>query len=388
MPVINSIADYHNEMVRWRQDIHAHPELAFEETRTADVVANLLQEFGIEIHRGLATTGVVGTLRNGNGPVIGLRADMDALPLDEKNTFEHRSCHSGKMHACGHDGHTTMLLGAARYLAQSKNFSGTVNFIFQPAEESIGGARVMVEEGLFDKFPCASVYGMHNMPEMAVGSFAIRSGPMLAACDTFELRVQGHGGHAAMPHQGVDTIVVAAQIVTALQTIPSRNIAPVDSAVVSVTQIHGGDADNIIPDDVVLRGTCRSFSAEVRDGFESQIRRIAEGIAAAHGARIELDFERGYPATINHVRESEIAGKIAAEIAGSEHVNLNPKPVMGGEDFSYMLEAKPGSYIFIGNGMGSGGCMLHNPHYDFNDEILATGASYWARLVEHELPAE
>ncbi len=388
MPIINRIADYHDEMSRWRRDIHAHPELAFKETRTAQIVADLLQEFGIEVHRGLAKTGVVGTLCNGQGPVIALRADMDALALDEKNDFQHSSRHPGKMHACGHDGHTSMLLGAARYLAETKHFKGTVHFIFQPAEENIGGAQVMIEEGLFEKFPCDSVYGMHNAPGMEAGSFAMRSGPVMAACDTFELRIRGRGSHAAMPHQGVDSIVVAAQIVSALQTISSRNTAPVEAAVVSVTRIHGGDADNVIPDDVVMGGTTRAFLPEVRDNFEPAIRRIAAGIASAHGASFELDYKRGYPATINHSRETAIAAAIATEIAGSEGVNLKPSPTMGGEDFSYMLEAKPGCFVFIGNGSGDGGRTLHNPHYDFNDDILATGASYWARLVESELPVE
>ena len=386
MPVINRIADFHEDMCRWRRDFHAHPELAFEETRTAGVVCGLLREFGMDVHQGLATTGVVGTLRTGDGPVIGLRADLDALPLEEKNKFQHRSCHAGKMHACGHDGHTSMLLGAARYLAETRRFKGTVHFIFQPAEEEIGGARVMIEEGLFEKFPCESVYGMHNMPGYAAGSFALRSGPMMAACDTFELRIGGRGSHAAMPHQGIDSIVVAAQIVTALQTICSRNTAPVEAAVVSVTRIHGGAADNVIPDEVVLRGTTRAFTPRIRDSFEPNILRIAGGIAAAHGARVELDYQRGYPATVNHARETAIATAVAVEISGTERVDLDPPPTMGGEDFAYMLEAKPGCYIFIGNGPGEGGCLLHNPHYDFNDDILTTGASYWARLVERELP--
>ncbi len=382
MPIINRIAEFENDMTTWRRDLHAHPETAFEEERTAATVAARLEEFGVEVHQGLAGTGVVGTLRNGDGPAIGLRADMDALHIHEKNDFAHKSTIEGKMHACGHDGHTTMLLGAARYLAETRNFKGTVHFIFQPAEENEGGGRVMVEEGLFDKFPAASVYGMHNWPGMDVGTFAVRPGPMMAAYDIFEMTVTGRGAHAGMPHTGIDPVVVAAEIVTALQTIASRITHPLDSVVVSVTQVHGGDTWNVIPDDVILRGTARSFRGEVQDTIEPTIRRIAEGVCAAHGASMTLDYERRYPPTLNHPAETKIAAGVAAAIVGDDNVDRDPMPCMGAEDFSFMLQKRPGCYIWVGNGPGEGGCMLHNPHYEFNDEILSLGATYWARLVE------
>ncbi len=387
MPIINRIAAFHDEMTAWRRDLHAHPETAFQEHRTSDYVAKKLTEFGIEIDRGLAGTGVVGTLRRGNGPVIGVRADMDALHVHEANGFGHKSQNDGKMHACGHDGHTTMLLGAARYLAEAGRFSGTVHFIFQPAEETEGGGRKMIEDGLFKKFPVQAVYGMHNWPGTAVGRFAVKAGPMLAATDTFEIIVTGKGGHAAMPHTVIDPIVTAANIVTALQTIASRNTHPVDSAVVSVTQIHAGDAWNVIPEQVLLRGTARSFKPAVRDAVEARMKQIVEGIAAAHGASANFMYKRNYPPTINHERETEIAAKVAADVVGEANVDRNPMPTMGGEDFAFMLEQKPGCYIFIGNGPAEGGRVLHSPHYDFNDEILPIGASYWARLVETVLPA-
>ncbi len=385
MPIINRIADFHDDMTGWRRDLHRHPETAFEEQRTSDLVAEQLAAFGIDVHRGLATTGVVGTLKNGYGPAIGLRADMDALHIHELNAFDHRSVNDGKMHACGHDGHTAMLLGAARYLAETKRFNGTVHFIFQPAEENEGGARVMIEEGLFDQFPVKSVYGMHNQPGLDVGKMAIRSGPAMAAFDVFTLTVTGRGAHGAMPHLGVDPIVIAAEIVGALQTIASRTTDPLDSVVVSVTQFHSGDTWNVIPESAVLAGTARSFRAEVQATLEPTMRRIAEGIAAAHDATIELVYEERYPATFNHVGETEIAANVAATIVDPANVDLDPAPCMGSEDFAFMLQNKPGSYIFIGNGPGESGCMLHNPHYDFNDDILPIGASYWAGLVESEL---
>jgi amidohydrolase len=387
MAVINRIAAFHDEMTAWRRDLHAHPETAFQEHRTSEYVAKKLTEFGIEIDRGLAGTGVVGTIRRGNGPVIGVRADMDALHVHEANGFGHKSQNDGKMHACGHDGHTTMLLGAARYLAEAGRFSGTVHFIFQPAEETEGGGRKMIEDGLFKKFPVQAVYGMHNWPGTPVGRFAVRAGPMLAATDTFEITVTGKGGHAAMPHTGIDPIVAAAQIVTSLQTIASRNIHPVDSAVVSVTQIHAGDAWNVIPEQVLLRGTARSFKPAVRDAVEARMKQIVDGVAAAHGATANFMYKRNYPPTVNHERETEIAARVAADVVGEANVDRNPMPTMGGEDFAFMLEQKPGCYIFIGNGPSDGGRVLHSPHYDFNDEILPIGASYWARLVETVLPA-
>ncbi len=388
MAVIDSIAAVADELTAWRRDIHAHPETAFEEKRTSDVVAKKLQSFGIEVHRGLAGTGVVGRLRSGNGNrAIALRADMDALHIAEENDFAHKSKHEGKMHACGHDGHTTMLLGAARHLAETKDFDGTVYFIFQPAEENEGGARVMIEEGLFDQFPVEAVYGMHNMPHMPVGQFAVRPGPMMAAFDIFELTITGHGSHAAMPHQGRDPVFVAAQIVTALQGIVSRGTDPLDAAVLSVTQIHGGDTWNVIPNAVTLRGTTRAFRDAVQDRFEPEIRRIADGLCAAHGATFDLRYERRYPATVNTAAETELAAAAAAEVAGTGGVDRDPQPLMGSEDFAFMLRERPGCYLWIGNGARDGGCMLHNPRYDFNDDILPAGASYWVRLAERVLAA-
>jgi len=388
MAVINRIAGFAQEMAEWRHDIHAHPETAFEEHRTADVVATKLKSFGLEVHRGLAGTGVVGTLRRGNSKrAIGLRADMDALHIHEANTFDHASKNKGKMHACGHDGHTTMLLGAAKYLAEAGKFDGTVHFIFQPAEENEGGGRVMVEQGLFQKFPVESVYGMHNMPGLPVGKFATLTGPMMAAFDIFEISITGRGTHAAMPQAGIDPLVVASEIVLALQSIVSRTVDPQESGVVSVTQVHGGDTWNVIPNEAVIRGTARWFKPEVHALIKSGIERIAKGIASAHGASVKLRYEERYPPTVNTATETQQATKIAAEIVGADGVVTNPTPVMGSEDFAFMLQAKPGSYVWIGNGPRDGGCLLHNPSYDFNDEILPIGASYWARLVEKTLSA-
>jgi len=386
MPIINRIAGYHEEMTAWRRDIHAHPETAFEEHRTSELVARKLAEFGLAVTRGLAGTGVVGTLKAGSGGrAIGLRADMDALHVHEKNGFAHRSQHAGRMHACGHDGHTTMLLGAAKYLAETRNFDGTVHFIFQPAEESEGGGRVMVEQGLFDKFPVEAVYGMHNWPGMPVGQFGVMKGPMMASFDIFEIIVTGVGCHAAMPQRGIDPVVVAAEIVGALQTIASRTISPLDAAVVSVTQFHAGDTWNVIPEEAVLRGTTRTFKPELQDHVEARVRRIAEGIAATHGCTAALRYERRYPATVNSAAETDIAADALAEVVGAANVLRDLAPTMGSEDFAFMLQAKPGCYVWIGNGPGEGGCSLHNPGYDFNDEILPIGASYWARLIERSL---
>ena len=389
MTVIKEIKQFHDEMTEWRRDIHQHPELKFEEFRTADLVAAKLEEFGIEIHRGLAKTGVVGTIRNGDGPSIGLRADMDALPLEEKNTFKHASSNTGKMHACGHDGHTAMLLGAAKHLAASKNFKGTVNFIFQPAEEGGGGGELMIKEGLFEKFPVDSVYGLHNWPGMPAGTFGVSSGPIMAAADMFDLTINGRGGHAALPDQCIDPIVVASQVVSALQTIPSRNTHPVDSVVISVTQIHAGDAYNVIPDSVRMHGTVRTFQQETRDKMPSSMLRVAEGVCAAYGATCELNYMSGYPATVNSVQEADISAKAVVDLLGEDKIIRNPTPSMGAEDFSYMLEARPGCYVWLGIGPGKGeaGCMLHSSSYDFNDDVLPTGASYWVKLVENELPA-
>ncbi|MDP6210933.1 MAG: M20 aminoacylase family protein [SAR324 cluster bacterium] len=389
MTVIKEIKLLHDEMTEWRRDIHQHPELKFEENRTSDLVAAKLEEFGIEIHRGLAKTGVVGTIRNGDGPSIGLRADMDALPLEEKNTFKHASSNPGKMHACGHDGHTAMLLGAAKHLAASKNFRGTVNLIFQPAEEGGGGGELMIKEGLFEMFPVDSVYGLHNWPGMPAGTFGVGSGPIMAAADMFDLTINGRGGHAAFPDQCIDPIVVASQVVSALQTITSRNTHPVDSVVISVTQIHAGDAYNVIPDSVRMHGTVRTFQTETRDKIPSSMLRVAEGVCAAYGTTCELNYMSGYPATINSVPETEISAKAVVDLLGEDKIILNPTPSMGAEDFSYMLEARPGCYVWLGIGPGKGeaGCMLHSSRYDFNDDVLPTGASYWVKLVENELPA-
>ena len=387
--MIKEIKRFHDEMTEWRRDIHQRPELKFEENCTADLVAAKLKEFGIEIHRGLAKTGVVGTINNGDGPSIGLRADMDALPLEENNTFKHASRNPGKMHACGHDGHTAMLLGAAKHLASSKNFKGTVNFIFQPAEEGGGGGELMIKEGLFEMFPVDSVYGLHNWPGMPAGIFGVGSGPIMASVDTFDLTINGRGGHAAMPDQCIDPIIIASQVVSALQTIPSRNTHPVDSLVISVTKIHAGDAYNVIPDSVQMHGTVRTFQPETRKEIPSSMLRVTEGVCAAYGGTCELNYMSGYPATINSVAETEISAKAVVDLFGEENIIRNPTPSMGGEDFSYMLEARPGCYVWlgIGPGKGEGGCMLHSSRYDFNDDILPIGASYWVKLVENELPA-
>jgi amidohydrolase len=387
MSVIERIQAFHSELTEIRRDIHAHPEIAFEEVRTSDLVAGRLESLGIEVHRGLGKTGVVGTLKSGKGNrAVGLRADMDALPISERNTFDYRSVNEGKMHACGHDGHTTMLLGAAKYLAETKNFDGTIYLIFQPAEENEGGAGAMIEDGLFEKFPMEQVYGMHNLPGLPVGSFAVRPGPIMAAYDQFEIVVTGVGTHGALPHKGNDPITIGAQIVGALQTIVSRSIDPFEKAVVSVTQFHAGDTWNVIPEVAVIRGTARSFRKEVQDIIENNLRAISKGIAAAHGAKADVTYSRLYPATVNTPDEAVLAGDVAASIVGESHVDRDAMPLMGSEDFSFMLQKKPGCYLFIGNGDGEGSCMIHNPGYDFNDAILPLGASYWARLAETMLP--
>jgi amidohydrolase len=389
MPIINRIANFHDEMSAWRRDLHAHPETAFEEFRTSDFVAGKLAELGFEVHRGLAGTGVVGTLNGAkpdNGRSIGLRADMDALNMDEMNTFSHRSQYKSKMHACGHDGHITMLLGAARYLAETRNFAGTIHLIFQPAEEGAGGGRRMVEEGLFEKFPVEAVYGMHNMPGIPVGSFGTRTGAILTAMDLFDIRVKGVGTHAATPELGVDPIVVASHIVLGLQTIVSRELNPLAGVVITITDIRAGTgALNTVPDHATLRGTARILSPAVRDTIEERVRRIVEGIAQAHRARIDIDYRQNYPPLITDPMHTKFAIGIAEEVAGTGKVDADYPPNMASEDFSFMLEKKPGAYLFIGNGPEEGGCILHNPLYDFNDEILPIGASYWARLVETKL---
>ena len=387
MPIINRIAEFHGELTKWRRHIHAHPETAFEEYETASFVAKKLQEFGIEIDQGLARTGVVGTLRgnHGNGPAIGLRADMDALDIQETSTHDYVSTNPGKMHACGHDGHTTMLLGAAKYLSETRNFSGTVHFIFQPAEEFAGGGREMVNDGLFTKFPCKTVWGMHNFPGQDIGTFAVCPGPAMAAADTIDITLKGQGTHAAFPHQGTDVMVAASHLVTALQTISSRSIDPMESVVLSITQIHAGETYNIIPEEITLKGTVRSFKTEIQDIAETSIKRITDGITKAFGMKYQVTYTRGYPATINSLPESEFAAEVAADVVGEENVLTDLAPKMGAEDFSFMLNENPGCYIWVGNGPGKGGCYLHNPKYDFNDEVLPIGASYWARLVEKSL---
>lgn len=375
------------DMTEWRRDIHAHPETAFEENRTSALVADLLKSFGLEVHSGLAGTGVVGVLKNGDGPAIGLRADMDALHIEEQTGLDYASTHPGKMHACGHDGHTAMLLGAAKHLAVSKAFLGTVVFIFQPAEEGEGGAKVMVEEGLFNQFPVDAVYGLHNWPGMDVGTFAVTAGPIMAAYDSFEAEITGLGAHGGMPHLGVDPVVTSAQVISAWQTIVSRTINPQDAAVISVTQLEAGDAFNVIPDTVRFKGAVRSFSTEVRDHVWARMNDMAEGICQGFGANFTLNRHRSYPATINTDTEAGLAALAAAEVVGHHNIDHHPTPSMGAEDFAYMLNAKPGCYVWMGNGPGEGGCLLHNPKYDFNDEALAVGASYWVKLVESLLPS-
>lgn len=388
MPLIQSIVDRHPEMTAWRRALHAHPETAFEEVRTAAFVAAKLRAFGFTVTEGLARTGVVGSLSNGDGPAIGLRADMDALPIAEAGKIAHRSTVAGKMHACGHDGHTAMLLGAAQYLAASRQFRGTVHLIFQPAEENEGGGRVMVEEGLFDRFPVAAIYGLHNWPNMPAGSMALRAGPLMAACDAFEIIVEGKGCHGAMPHLGTDAIVAAAAIVGALQTVVSRSINPYDAAVVSVTQFTAGDTWNVIPEQAVLRGTTRSFRPDVQSIVAATLARVVGDTAAAHGCVARLDYRRQYPATVNEPAATEIAARAAMAVVGEERVELAPTPSMGAEDFAYMLQRCAGCYVWLGSGRSAGDAGLHNAHYDFNDAVLPIGASYWATLVEQSLPID
>jgi amidohydrolase len=386
--MIDGIANLQDEMTRWRRDIHAHPELGFEEHRTSDIVAAKLTEFGIEVHRGIGKTGLVGVLRCGSGArAVGLRADMDALPIIEANTFAHRSTHAGRMHACGHDGHTTMLLGAAKYLAATRKFDGVVNFIFQPAEEGIGGARAMIEDGLFEKFPCDAVFGMHNRPGLDLGKFAVRAGPMMAGGAYFDIRITGRGAHGARPETGVDSVLVASHIAIALQSIVSRNVRPIDAAVLSVTKIHGGDAYNVIPQTAQLSGTARAFTREVLGLIESNMQRIAKGTAEAFGATAEVDFRVIFAPVVNDEKEADFAASICAGVAGAENVNRNPNLIVASEDFSFMLEQVPGCYFNIGNGAGEGACEVHNPSYDFNDGALGLGASVFARIVETRLAA-
>ena len=396
MNVIDSIVTQAASIAAVRKDIHAHPELCFEEVRTAEVVAQKLTEWGIPIHRGLGKTGVVGIVKGrdggASGRAIGLRADMDALPMQEFNTFAHASKHQGKMHACGHDGHVAMLLAAAQHFAKHRNFDGTVYLIFQPAEEGGGGARVMIEDGLFEQFPMQAVYGMHNWPGMPVGTFAVSPGPVMASTSEFKITIRGKGGHAALPHTGIDPVPIACGMVQTFQTIISRNKKPVDAGVISVTMIHAGEATNVVPDSVELQGTVRTFTVEVLELIEKRMRQIAEHTCAAHDAICEFAFVRNYPPTVNSPAEAEFARKVMTSIVGEANV-LPQEPTMGAEDFAYMLQAKPGAYCFIANGdgahreMGHGGgpCMLHNPSYDFNDDLIPLGATYWVKLAEEWL---
>ncbi len=378
--------DTRARMLNWRRDIHANPETAFEEHRTANVVAQALMLMGLTVHRGLAGTGVVGTLKNGEGPSIALRADLDALNMQELGTQPHASKCVGKMHACGHDGHTAMLLGAAEHLSRHKPFKGTVQFVFQPAEENEGGGRVMVDEGLFDQFPADAVYGMHNFPGLPRGQFAIRKGTMTAFLDTFEIVVTGKGSHGAMPETGIDSVVVSAQLINALQTVVSRRTGATDSAVVSVTQIHGGDTWNVIPETVVLRGTVRTLDAAIQDKTQAAMQQICEGVGQTHGAKVALDYRRGYPGVVNTAVETDAAIAAAASLVERAQVKTDIPPAMGSEDFAFMLQKRPGAYIGIGAGEGPNDPNVHSPYYDFNDAILPLGAAYWVALVKQQLP--
>ncbi|MFD0669055.1 M20 aminoacylase family protein [Ramlibacter sp. MAHUQ-53] len=390
MKLLEPIVAQAPEIAALRRDLHAHPELCFQEVRTADLVAARLAEWGIPVHRGLGRTGVVGIVKAGTSDrAIGLRADMDALPIQEFNTFAHASRHAGRMHACGHDGHTAMLLGAARHLAAHRNFDGTVYLIFQPAEEGGGGAREMMQDGLFEQFPMEAVFGMHNWPGMPAGTFAASPGPVMASSNEFKITIRGKGSHAAMPQNGIDPVPIACQMVQAFQTIISRNKKPIDAGVISVTMIHAGEATNVVPDSCELQGTVRTFTLEVLDMIERRMRQVAEHVCAAHEATCEFAFERNYPPTVNSAAEAAFCREVMASIVGEENV-LDQEPTMGAEDFAYMLQAKPGAYCFIANGdgshreMGHGGgpCMLHNPSYDFNDDLIPLGATYWVRLAE------
>jgi amidohydrolase len=390
MQLIESILADAHRIAAMRRDLHAHPELCFQEERTADLIAGALTEWGIPVHRGLGRTGVVGIVKQGSSTrAVGLRADIDALPMTEHNRFAHASVHPGRMHACGHDGHTAMLLAAARHLARHRHFDGTVYLVFQPAEEGGGGAREMIKDGLFERFPMEAIFGAHNWPGMQVGQFALREGPVFASSNEFKITLHGKGAHGAMPHNGVDPVAVACQVVQALQTIVSRNVRPIDTAVVSVTMIHAGEVTNVIPDSCVLEGTVRTFSTQVLDLVERRMKTIAESVCTAFDARCEFSFHRNYPPTVNHAAETGFARQLLGEVVGADNV-LDFEPTMGAEDFSYFLLEKPGCYFLIGNGDGShregghglGPCMLHNPSYDFNDDLIPLGATAWVRLAE------
>ena len=388
MSVNNRIADFQDEVAEWRQTIHQHPGLLYDVEETAALVVEKLKSFGVdEVVEGIGRTGVVGVIKgrqNGSGKVVGMRADMDALPIHEKNDGPYKSKYDGKMHACGHDGHTAMLLGAAKYLAETRNFDGTAIVIFQPAEEGGAGGKAMVDDGMMDKFGVQEVYGLHNMPGLPVGEFSIRSGPIMAATDEFTITVEGLGCHAAMPSNGIDPIVVATQMVQAMQTIVSRNLDPLKSCVISVTAFNAGKAYNVIPQEAKFWGTIRTLETEVREMAQERIKTICESIAAAHNAKVDVRFKEGYPVTKNHEEQTAFAADVAREVAGDSRVDVNQTPVMGGEDFSYMLESRPGAFIFMGNGDTAG---LHHEEYDFNDDAIPVGASYWAKIVEKSMPA-
>ncbi|OEZ94221.1 M20 aminoacylase family protein [Duganella phyllosphaerae] len=395
MKLVDPIIAFQSEIQQIRRDLHAHPELCYEEQRTSDVIADKLTQWGIPVIRGLGVTGVVGIIKNGTSErSIGLRADMDALPMQEINTFDHASRHPGKMHACGHDGHTAMLLGAAKHLAEHRNFDGTVYLVFQPAEEGGAGAKRMIEDGLFDQCPMDAIYGMHNWPGIPAGHMSVVEGPMMASSNEFYLTIKGKGAHAAQPHKGVDPVMVAVQIAQSWQTIISRQKSPLDTAVLSITQIHAGSATNVIPDDAKMVGTVRTFTWPVLDLIEQRMEEIARHTAAAFGAEAEFRFRRNYPPLVNHPAETRFAVEVMTEVLGADRVDDQVEPTMGAEDFAYFLQAKPGCYMFIGNGEGDhrdgghglGPCVLHNGSYDFNDNLLPIGASFWVRMVEKSLP--
>ena len=391
MSHITKNSQLHDQMVTWRHHIHKHPELSFKEEMTSDYIASVLESHNIEMHRGLAVTGIVATIHGTKkGKAIGLRADMDALPIQEKNEFNHKSVHDGKMHACGHDGHSTMLLGAAVYLKEHNNFAGTVHCIFQPAEEGGGGGRVMVEEGIFEKFPCDAVYGMHNWPGLAEGQFAVHDTAVMAANETLKITIKGKGGHAALPDQCIDPIMIGSQVVTALQSVVSRTVAPLDAAVISITMVDAGFVSNVIPNEMNLTGSLRYFKTEVGDEVKNKIESIAKGISESMGATATFSSTPNYPATVNTPKHAQLCAQAAEKVVGKKNVLRNEKPSMGSEDFSFLLNASEGAYIWIGNGLvpedsPEGGCMLHNTQYDFNDEILPVGSSYWVELVRYLL---
>jgi hippurate hydrolase len=388
MPVINRVADLSDEIAAWRRDFHQNPELLFDVHRTAGIVAEKLKEFGCdEVVSGLGKTGVVGVIkgkRGSSGKVVGIRADMDALPIEEATDVPHKSKVPGKMHACGHDGHTAILLGAAKYLAETRNFDGTAIMIFQPAEEGGGGGDAMVKDGLMERFGVQEVYGLHNMPGIPVGHFALRPGPLMAAADRFDITIEGKGGHAARPHECVDTLLVACQVVSALQSIASRNVDPLESVVVSVCSIKAGETYNVIPQTAHLMGTVRTLKESVRDLTEARIKAIVEATCAAYGAKAVIDYRRGYPVTVNHPEQTDFIAKVAGEVAGERAVDAAIAPLMGAEDFSYMLESRPGAYIFMGNGDTAS---VHHPKYDFNDAAIPYGVSLWAKVIETAMPA-